>query len=114
MTDSKSPKAFLSYSWDDNAHKKWVKDIATRIRGDGVDVTFDRSGVTPGGQLPEYMVRSVRENDFVLIVCTPKYKSRSDNRTGGVGYEGDIMTGEVFVQGNNRKFIPLLRGSEWV
>jgi hypothetical protein len=114
MPAPKSPKVFLSYSWDDDTHKKWVKDLAVRLRGDGVDVTLDRWGVAPGGQIPEYMERSVRENDFVLIVCTPKYKSRSDNRTGGVGYEGDIITGEVFVQGNDQKFIPLLRGNEWV
>lgn len=113
MADPKSPKVFLSYSWDDDTHKKWVRDFAVRLRGDGVDATLDRWGVAPGGQLPEYMECSVRENDFVLIVCTPKYKSRSDNRTGGVGYEGDIMTGEVLVQGNDQKFIPLLRGKEW-
>jgi len=113
MTDSKSPKVFLSYSWDDEPHKKWVKDFATRLRNDGVDVTLDRWSVAPGGQLPEFMERSVRENDFVLIVCTPQYKSKSDNRTGGVGYEGDIMTAEVLVYGNDEKFIPLLRRGEW-
>jgi hypothetical protein len=114
MTETKPPKAFVSYSWDDETHKKWVKDLAVRLRGDGVDVTLDRWGVAPGGQLPEYMERSVRENDFVLIVCTQLYKTRSDNRTGGVGYEGDVMTGEVFVQGNDQKFIPLLRKGEWL
>ncbi len=113
MTEATIPKAFISYSWDDEAHKKWVKDLAVRLRGDGVDVTLDRWGVAPGGQLPEYMERSVRENDFVLIVCTPQYKTRSDNRTGGVGYEGDIMTAEVLVYGNNSKFVPLLRTGEW-
>jgi hypothetical protein len=40
------------------------------------------------------MEKSVRENDYVLIICTPTYKSKSDNRVGGVGYEGDIMTGK--------------------
>lgn len=114
MTEPKSPNIFLSYSWDNDTHKKWVKDFATRLRGDGVNVILDRWNVAPGGQIPEFMERSVRENDFVLIVCTPKYKDRSDNRAGGVGYEGDIMTGEVFVQGNDQKFIPLLRGDEWI
>lgn len=113
MAEIKTPKAFISYSWDDETHKKWVKDLAARLRDDGVDVTLDRWSVAPGGQLPEYMERSVRDNDFVLIVCTPQYKTRSDNRTGGVGYEGDIMTGEVFVHGNDEKFIPLLREGEW-
>jgi hypothetical protein len=113
MFDIKSPKVFISYSWDDVSHKSWVKELASHLRSDGVDVTIDRWGVAPGGQLPEYMERSIRENDYVLIVCTPQYKSRSDNRSGGVGYEGDIMTGEVFVHRNHSKFIPLLRRGEW-
>lgn len=111
--DIQSPKVFISYSWDDDAHKKWARDFATRLRNDGIDATLDRWGIVPGGQLPEYMERSVRDNSFVLIVCTPQYKIKSDNRTGGVGYEGDIMTGEVFTLGNDQKFIPILRKGEW-
>lgn len=113
MTDTTLPKVFISYSWDDEPHKNWVKDLAARLRNEGIDVNLDRWEVTPGAQLPEYMERSVRDNDFVLIVCTPQYKSRSDKRTGGVGYEGDIMTAEAFIQGNHQKFIPLLRKGEW-
>jgi hypothetical protein len=60
------------------------------------------------------MERAVRENDYVLVVCTPTYKSRSNERSGGIGYEGDIMTAEVFASRSERKFIPLLRiGSDW-
>jgi hypothetical protein len=55
------------------------------------------------------METAVRENEFVLIVCTPRYKEKSDKRLGGVGYEGDIMTGEVFTTRNRRKFLPILR-----
>ena len=55
------------------------------------------------------MERAIRENSFVLIVCTPMYKEKSAARQGGVGYEGDIMTAEVFTTGNQRKFIPILR-----
>ena len=58
------------------------------------------------------MERAVRDSDFVLIVCTPKYRERSDERTGGVGYEGDIMTAQVFNGVTRRKFIPLLREGE--
>lgn len=43
------------------------------------------------------MEKSIRDNDHVLVVCTPSYKRKSDERHGGVGYEGDIMTGEAFV-----------------
>ena len=109
----RTPTAFISYSWDDDAHKDWVKLLASKLRADGVDVALDRWAIAPGDQLPKFMESSVRESDFVLIVCTPKYKSRSDKRQGGVGYEGDIMTGEVFVGKDPRKFVPILRFGDW-
>jgi hypothetical protein len=59
------------------------------------------------------MEHAVRENDFVLIICTPKYKTRFDGRDGGVGFEGDIIQAEVFVKCNHRKFIPILRRGDW-
>jgi formylglycine-generating enzyme required for sulfatase activity len=105
----KIPNAFISYSWDGGPHKTWVRDLAARLRGDGVRTVLDRWETAPGDQLPHFMETAVRDNEFVLIVCTPKYKERSDRRVGGVGYEGDIMTGEVLTTGNRRKFIPILR-----
>jgi hypothetical protein len=110
----RTPKAFISYSWDDDSHKHWVRAVASKLRGDGVDVTLDRWAVEPGDQLPRLMETSIRENDFVVIVCTPNYKRRSDNRQGGVGYEGDIMTAEVFTGKDPRKFIPVLRAGDWM
>lgn len=105
----KTPNAFVSYSWDDEAHKAWVADLSTRLRSDGVNIVLDRWATAPGDQLPQFMETAVRENEFVLIVCTPRYKEKSDKRLGGVGYEGDIMTGEVFTTRNRRKFLPILR-----
>jgi hypothetical protein len=107
------PKAFMSYSWDDEAHKTWVRSLATRLRSDGVDVTLDQWHAAPGDQLPAFMEKAVRTSDFVLIVCTPKYRKRSDQRVGGVGYEGDIMTAEVLTKHNDKKFIPILCQGEW-
>ena len=108
------PRSFLSYSWDTEEHRNWVLALATRLRHDGVETTLDQWHLVPGDQLPAFMERVVRESDYVLIVCTPRYKQRSDSRTGGVGYEGDIMTGEVLTSRNERKFIPVLREGEWV
>ena len=59
------------------------------------------------------MERAVRENDFVIAVCTPRFKERSDGRGGGVGYEGDIMTAYALTGGDKRKFIPVLRRGSW-
>lgn len=111
MTDSGrgAPKVFVSYSLEDDRHREWVRDFASRLRSDGVDAELDQWMLAPGDQLPEFMERAVRENDFVLIVCTPRYKERADGRIGGVGYEGDIMTAEVLSKREQRKFIPVLR-----
>jgi hypothetical protein len=110
---STAPSTFISYSWDDDAHRTWVRELGTRLRGDGVDVVLDQWHTAPGDQLPEFMERAIRDNQYVLIVCTPGYKRRADARTGGVGYEGDIITGEVVTSRNHRKFIPVLRSGEW-
>jgi hypothetical protein len=108
-----TPSAFVSYSWDNDTHKSWVRALAERLRADGVDAVLDQWATVPGDQLPEFMERAIRANAFVVIVCTPRYKARSDAREGGVGYEGDVMTSEVMTQRNHRKFIPVLRSGAW-
>jgi hypothetical protein len=114
MTTQSVPKVFISYSWDSDDHRKWVRDFATRLRTEGgVDVTLDQWHAVPGDQLPQFMAKAVRESDFVLLVCTPNYKTKSNGGTGGVGYEGDIMTSEVLTKQNHRKFIPILRHDDW-
>ncbi len=110
---SRTPKVFMSYSWDTPEHQEWVKALAAKLRSHGVDVTLDHWALAPGDQLPKFMETAVRENEHVLIVCTPKYKQKSDDRKGGVGYEGDIMTAEVLNEQNARKFIPLIKQGEW-
>lgn len=108
-----NPKAFISYSWDDEAHREWVAKLATNLRLDGVETILDQWHAVHGDQLPAFMEREIRENDYVLIICTPNYKLKSDHRKGGVGYEGDIMTAEVVTQGKHRKFIPILAHGTW-
>lgn len=105
--------AFISYSWDDDAHREWVCTLAARLRSDGVDVSIDRWSAVPGDQLSTFMERAIRDNEFIVIICTPRYKLRSDRREGGVGYEGDIMTAEIMTSQNHRKFIPVLRKGSW-
>ncbi len=100
------PTAFVSYSWDSDEHRDWVLEFATRLRGDGVETVLDQWHLVPGDQLPAFMEKAVRESDYVLIVCTPRYRDRSERRVGGVGYEGDIITGQVLTTRNQRKFSP--------
>jgi hypothetical protein len=107
------PSAFVSYSWDDDSHRAWVKELSAQLRADGVDVTLDQWAVMPGDQLPAFMERGITDNQFVIIVCTPRYKEKSDARRGGVGYEENIITAEVAATQNERKFVPVLARGEW-
>jgi hypothetical protein len=58
------PTVFISYSWDDEAHKEWVRQLATQLRADGVDARLDHWHAVPGDQLPEFMEREIRGSDY--------------------------------------------------
>ena len=77
---SAGPTAFVSYSWDNEEHKQWVLDFATRLRHEGIDAKLDRWDVSLGDPLPQFMETAVRTNKFVLIVLTPNYAEKSDRR----------------------------------
>ncbi|MBI1332675.1 MAG: tetratricopeptide repeat protein [Armatimonadetes bacterium] len=108
----KTPTAFISYSWDDDTHKDWVRELATRLRNDGVETILDQWHSVPGDQVPHFMEQAVADNDFVVIICTPKYKVRADERKGAVAYEGDIITSEILYDENHRKFIPVIASGD--
>ena len=108
-----APRAFASYSWDDEAHKSWVATLATELRGDGIETILDQWHAVLGDQLPAFMEKEILKDDYVLVICTPNYRLKSDERLGGVGYEGHIMTAEILSRGNHRKFIPILARGTW-
>lgn len=103
------PKVFISYSWEEDAHQQWVREFADKLLADGIDATVDQYDASLGDRLPHFMERSITAADYVLIICTPLYKKKADNRKGGVGYEGHIITEELYSKGNERKFIPVVR-----
>jgi len=106
------PLCFISYSWDDEAHKGWVRLLAENLRESGVDVRLDQWDLQPGANALEFMERAVSESSHVLLVCTPNFREKSVPRRGGVGYEANIVTGEIFAQQDTHKFIPILRRGE--
>lgn len=102
-------KVFISYAWENEKHREWVKALADRLLSDGIDAVLDQYDLELGDRLPQFMEQSVKSSDYVLIVCTPTYKHKADDRIGGVGYEGHIISGELFSQRNERKFIPVIK-----
>lgn len=108
-----SPTAFISYSWDDEAHKAWVLALPERLVENGVVVRLDRWDVPLGASLTAFMERSVQDCDFTLVICTPNYASRSQTRTGGVGYEQQIISGHIVSGIDRTKFIPIVRSGSF-
>ncbi len=104
-----APKVFISYSWEDEDHKEWVRSLTDSLLANGIDATLDQYDLSLGDRLPQFMEQSITESDYVLIICTPTYKAKSDKRSGGVGYEGHIISGELLTTRNERKFIPVIR-----
>ena len=113
MNKSEIPSAIISYSWDSEVHKTWVREIATRLRLNGVDVKLDQWHVKPGQSLTQFMEKEIVECDYVIIICTPNYYKKSLNRQGGVGYEQQIISGHIAAGVSREKFIPVVRGGEF-
>lgn len=110
---STPPTCFLSYSWDSDEHREWVRALATRLRGDGVEALLDQFQLSPGADVVRFMEAAVRGSDFVVLICTPNFASKADAGSGGVGYEKAIVTGEIFVgEVRETKFVPLLRAGD--
>jgi len=107
------PICFISYSRESEPHRNWVGSLATRLQSHGVKMRFDQWDLYPGLDLLHFMETSVRESDFVLLVCTPTFALKANSGVGGVGYEKAIVTGELF-HANQRpdKFVPILRSGE--
>jgi len=108
-----NPRAFISYSWDSEEHKSWVRNLAERLVINGVDARLDQWHVAPGQSLTQFMEKEVHECDFILIVCTEIYCKKSTSRSGGVGYEQQIISGQLVSGTPREKFIPIVRNGEF-
>jgi hypothetical protein len=113
------PKVFISYSHDSEEHEDRVLALSNRLRQDGFDARIDQYEVSPPEGWPVWMVRQVRESDFVLAICTETYLKRAERREEpgkghGVILESVLTYQQIYDAGSkNVKFIPvLLQGGE--
>jgi hypothetical protein len=47
-------------SWDSDAHKDWVRNLASQLRADGIESILDQWHLVPGDQLSQFMETEVR------------------------------------------------------
>ena len=103
------PLVFISYSHDSPEHKRWVAELASELRRNGIEVVLDQWDLRLGDDVPKFMERSVRSSDRVLVICTSLYIGKFNDGVGGVGYESVVVTGELIRDLGTAKFIPIVR-----
>lgn len=104
------PKVFISYAWGSQEHDEKVIALATNLKGDGVDVVFDKWQLKEGNDTFKFMEKSVLDESItnVLILIDPTYAKKANERAGGVGTETQIISSEVYNKVEQRKFIPVV------
>ena len=108
VVSGSKPRVFISYSWGDLQHEKWVFDLAQRLKFD-FDIRIDKEIFKVGMERMEAMKQEIIQADKVLVVLTPSYKEKADNASTGVAYEGSIINQELKKYLVNSKYVPLLR-----
>lgn len=111
---NKPPRCFISYSHDNESHKEWVLNLATRLMSNGVDVILDQWDLYLGSDLPSFIEGGLSGADRVIAICSENYVNKANQGVGGVGYEKMILTADLMKSINSNKVIPLIRnnGSE--
>lgn len=104
-------KAFISYSWDNQEHKDWVKRFATDLRGHGVDVILDQWDARLGDDLSLFMEKGLTSSHLVICVCSEQYVKKANEGKGGTGYEKRILSAEMINNDNKRYIIPIIKNN---
>ena len=102
------PLVFISYSWDDNQHRKWVKSLADSLRKYDIVVRLDQY-LPKGTPLTRFMMDGIKNADKVLIIGTPLYKEKAEAYVGGTNVEHQIININIGKNFEDPKFIPILR-----
>lgn len=101
----------MSYSHDDDEHSDWVLQLASRLRGNGVDVCLDRWDVTLGGNLSLFMERAASDSYRVIAVVSEIYSRKCDDREGGAGVEAQMLSSRIYKQLDSNAVIPIIRNN---
>ena len=112
MLDDNKVNVFISYSWDNQEHQDWVLQLSDIINQNGGNTIIDQNQKF-GIHLRFFMERFLKAADVVLMIMTPAYKDKAQNLKGGVGYEYNIITKDLFaIIGTNEKYIGVLRNGD--
>jgi small GTP-binding protein len=92
----KSPECFISYAWGKPEQENWVEhNLATDLKKAGIPVLLDRWENSRFGVSVSRFVERIESADRALVVGTPEYRKKYDNKKPMGGYvlaaEGDLI-----------------------
>ena len=108
-----NPKVFISYSDDTQEHKRWISELGAKLQGNGVQIIFDQWHLSSDNDRKQFMEFSVKDSDWILVICTDSYVSKANDGEDSIGYEPMIVTQKLVEDLGTNKFIPIIRQTEW-
>ena len=108
-----SPKVYISYAYESDEHNEWVRKLAERLRGDGVDAILDQWAIRPGDHIQQRQDQWVRESEAIGLVLTDWYLYRTQIDSG-VAFEFNLIEQRVEMGEDAPRLIPIDRALEKV
>ncbi len=113
VLEGERPRVFVSYAWEDDTYKEWVKRLSAQLRHDGVYARLDAWDRKPDQSLTGFMISEVEDADKVLVICSPCYKQRVEamdrgKKMSGVGLEWCVLTTAIYQNNAMEKAVGLI------
>ncbi|MFD2370064.1 TIR domain-containing protein [Brevibacillus gelatini] len=113
MTE-KNPKVFISYCQESLEFSDRVLNFSNKLRSEGIDTILDQYEESPKEGWPRWMVNSINESDYIIVICTQEYLKRLMGKTDkgigkGVKWESNIIYQHLYNDDSlNERFIPVI------
>ena len=103
-----SPKVFISYSRNDEAHQERVLHLAERLMSDWIIVMLDKRNLKTWQDMYDFMEQMVKDEeiDHVLVISDKHYQKKADERKWWVWTESQLISEKVYKDTKQEKFIP--------
>ena len=108
MSQTSEGKVFISYKHGAEDHNARVKLLVDMLESVGVSTIFDEYDLEYGQNLHHFMEQCRDDNTKkVLVLCTPKYATSSDEFEGGVGTEGQLLRNFIYGHPTQTTVLPI-------
>jgi hypothetical protein len=105
-------KVFISYSWDSDGHKLWVRRLVEELRLHGIEPMLDQKDLRPGENIDDFMTRGIARSKAIVLMCTEKYTKKANSaKPSGVSAETIIASHRynTLSRGRKSKFVAVIR-----